>query len=140
MADGSAALGAPEIAGALVNPKGGFKKMAAGGIVGINAIEKLRKRGPDELPNFGRVGYVCASDSEVALVKTQTGALKMKVTDQALARAPRSEVATAELDGGLLLSKLRIEFKDGTMWEFDVPKAGKKKAAAFVEAIGGRVH
>jgi hypothetical protein len=139
MADGSAALGAPEIAGAMVNPKGGFKKMAAGGIVGINAIEKMKKRGPDELPNFGRVGYVCASESEIALVKTKSGAFKMKVTDQALARAPRSEIAKAELDGGMLVSKLRIAFNDGTTWEFDVPKAGKKKAVALVEAIGGQV-
>jgi hypothetical protein len=140
MGDGTAALGAPEVAGAMVNPKGGFKKMAAGGIVGINAMEKAKKRGPGDLPNFGRVGYVCASADEIALVKTKSGALKMKVTDEALVRAPRAEIARVELDGGMLVSKLRIAFNDGTTWEFDVPKAGKKQAKALVEAIGGEVH
>jgi len=139
MSDASAALGAPEVAGAFVNPKGGFKKMAAGGFVGINAMEKLKRRGPDDLPNFGRVGYLAASADEVALVKTKSGALKMKVTDEALARASRSQIATVELDGGALVSKLVIAFDGGTTWEFEVPRAGKKSAKTFVEAIGGRV-
>ena len=140
--DGSAALGAPEVAGAFVNPKGGAKKMAFGGVIGINVIEKLKKRGADDLPNFGRVGYVAASADEVALVKTKAGSggLKMKVTDEALARAPRSEIASAELDSGLVVSKLSIVFTNGTTWEFQVPRARKKNAVGLVEALGGHVH
>lgn len=140
MTDASAALGAPEVAGAFVNPKGGFKKMMAGGIVGINAIEAKKKRGADELPSFGRVGYLAATDEEVAVVKTKSGAFKMKLTDQTVARAPRSEIASAEIDKGTLVSKLKIAFTNGITWEFDVPKAGKKNAVALVEAIGGQVH
>ena len=139
MADASAALGAPEVAGAFVNPKGGFKKMMAGGIVGINAIEAKKKRSADELPSFGRVGYLAATDDEVAVVKTKSGAFKMKLTDQTVARAPRSDIASAEIDKGTLVSKLKIAFTNGVTWEFDVPKAGKKNAVAFVEAIGGTV-
>jgi hypothetical protein len=140
--DGSAALGAPEVAGALVNPKGGFMKMAVGGIGGINAIEKYKKREAHDLPSFGRVGYVTASEEEIALVKTKAGTLglKMKVTDEVLARAPRSDIASAELDKGAMTSKLTIAFTNGVTWEFQVPKQGKKNAVTFVEAIGGEVH
>ena len=139
MTDASAALGAPEVAGAFVNPKGGFKKMMAGGIVGINAIEAAKKRGADELPSFGRVGYLAATESEVAVVKTKSGAFKMKLTEETVARAPRSDIASAEIDKGVMVSKLKITFTNGVAWEFDVPKAGKKNAVAFVEAIGGTV-
>ncbi|MFN2471976.1 MAG: hypothetical protein ABR583_13510 [Gaiellaceae bacterium] len=138
----SAALGAPQVAGAWVNPKGGFMKMAVGGIGGINVIEKVKQRGADDLPNFGRVGYVAASEDEIALVKTKSGTfgMKMKVTDEVLARAPRSDIASAEMDKGAMISKLRIAFTNGVTWEFQVPKNGKKNAMTFVEAIGAQVH
>ena len=45
--------------------------------------------GAPEVPNFGRVGYVAASADSVALVKTKSGAFKMKVTDESLATVPR---------------------------------------------------
>lgn len=90
-----------------------------------------------ELPNFGRVGYVAVSDSDVALVKTKTGPLKMKVGDEVLARAPRGEIAAAELDQGRLLSHLKITFTNGAIWQFDVPKQGKKTAQGVVRALGG---
>jgi hypothetical protein len=41
------------------------------------------------MPSFGRVGYVAVSEDEIALVKTKTGAFKMRITDEVLARARR---------------------------------------------------
>ena len=41
------------------------------------------------VPTLGRVAYLAASETEVALIKTKSGAPKMKVTDEALARASR---------------------------------------------------
>ena len=96
--DATAALGAPEIAGTMVNPKGMTKKVTAsvaggvvGGIAGTFAAGMATGgayAGAPEVPNFGRVGYVAASADSVALVKTKSGAFKMKVTDESLATRP----------------------------------------------------
>jgi hypothetical protein len=145
--DASSALGAPEIAGSLVNPKGLTKKVSAatagsqiGGAIGSMAAGAIAGRASGvtaEMPSFGRVGYVAVSENEVALVKTKSGAFKMKITDEVLARAPRSEVASVELDQGRLLSHLTIEFTDGVVWQFDVPKQAKKTAQGVTRALGG---
>jgi hypothetical protein len=146
-ADASAALGAPELAGTLVNPKGFTKKVTAsvaggqlGGAVGTVAAAAIAGRGRtnvSDLPDYGRVGYVALSADEVALVKTKTGALKMKISDEVLARAPRTEVASAELGEGKLLSHLSISFTNGATWQFDIPRQAKKTAQGLVRALGG---
>src|SRR5262245_23182313 len=123
--DAAAALGAPQVAGALVNPKGLTKKVTAsvaggeiGGVAGTFAASMATGgayAGAPDVPNFGRVAFVAASDSEIALVKTKTGAFKMKVTDEVLARVARSDIASCELDQGKLLSKLKIGFNNGVL-------------------------
>jgi hypothetical protein len=142
------ALGAPELAGTLVNPKGLAKKLtkaAAAGVVGgaagafANRMVSDPYAGAPDVPEFGRVGYVTVSADEIALLKTKTGAIKMKVTDEVLVRVSRSEITSADLDKGALLSHLRIDFSNGVSWEFDVPKGGKKTALKVIEALGGSV-
>jgi hypothetical protein len=134
-------------AGTLVNPKGMTKKVTAsvagGQIAGVagNLAANLATggayAGAPEVPDFGRVGYVGASADELALVKTKSGAFKMKVTDEVLASAPRTDVAAVELDQGKLLSHLKIEFTNGVTWEFDIPKMAKKTAQELVTELGG---
>lgn len=141
-ADGSGALGAPEIAGTLVNPKGYAKKVVArtagrevAGLVGdLAAGHAAHDKSVADLPDFGRVGYLAVSATEVALVKTKYG-WKMTPTDEALARAPRNELASVEWDEGRLISHLRVHFTAGQVWEFDIPKADKKAAKAVVAAL-----
>ena len=53
---------------------------------------------------------MAANDREIALVKTKTGAFKMKVTDELPARVSRSDIASSELAQGALLAKLKIVF------------------------------
>ena len=142
--DGSAALGAPEIAGTIVNPRGFTKKLsvgAVGGVVGAVAATAVasRQSKASEVPGFGRIGYVAASVSEVALIKTKSGAVKVHVTDQALARVPREEVEGVEMQDGKLISVLRLRFTNGVLWEFDIPRTAKKGAKEFVAALGGTV-
>jgi hypothetical protein len=141
--EGSAALGAAEVAGAMVNPRGFGNKASAGalgGVVGAVAASAVASRtSASDVPAFGRVGYLAASESEVALIKTKSGALKMKVTDQLLARAPRDELEVVALKDGKLLSHLRLQFTNGTVWEFDVPKIGKKNAKHLVTVLGGSI-
>ena len=137
------------LAGTLVNPKGMTKKVTAsvagGEIAGVagNLAANLATGGPyagaPQVPNFGRVGYVGASADELALVKTKSGAFKMKVTDEVLASAPRTDVATVELDQGKLLSHLKIAFTNGVTWEFDIPKMAKKTAQELVTELGGQL-
>lgn len=150
MADEAArALGAPTIAGTFVNPKGLTKKMTAsvaggqiGGVLGsvaTGAITDRRSGAAQDVPSFGRVGYLAVTDTEVALLGTRTGALKMKIDNTVLARAPRAELTTAELDEGVLLSHLTIGFSDGVWWQFDVPRQARKDARAVARALRGTV-
>jgi hypothetical protein len=143
--DGSAALGAAEIAGTLVNPRGFTKKMSAGamgGVVGVVAATAVasRQSKASPVPAFGRVGYVAASETDVALIKTKSGAFKMHVTDQVLARVPREELETAEMKDGKLISVLTLRFANGVLWEFDIPKTAKKGAKELVAALGGNAN
>ena len=142
--DASAALGEPQIAGTLVNPAGYTKKTVAraagrevAGLVGSIAAglaARDRGAGASDLPDFGRVGYVAVSATEVAVVKTKWG-WKMTPTEVALARAPRSELAAAELEEGRMVSHLRLRFVNGRLWEFDVPRSDKQTARAVVAAL-----
>ncbi|MCW2993256.1 MAG: hypothetical protein JWQ18_751 [Conexibacter sp.] len=144
--DASAALGAPEIAGTLVAAKGLTKKMTAkvaggqlGGLVGTlaaNAVTAKRDQVPD-LPSFGSIGYLAASEQDLAVVKTRTG-FTPKPTDKALAVVPRSEVKSITFDPGYV-SHLKIEFEDGKLWEFDVARVYRKNAKSFVERLGGTI-
>ncbi|MDQ6804196.1 MAG: hypothetical protein M3065_04365 [Actinomycetota bacterium] len=99
----------------MVNPHGftKTKKMSAGaigGVVGAVAATAVASRQVEasEVPAFGRVGHVAASEGEVALIKTKSGALKMHVTDEALARVPCEELEGVEMHDGKLVSVLRL--------------------------------
>jgi hypothetical protein len=137
--DGSAALGAPEIAGVMVSARGYTKKLAMGGMIYASVSSKRAAAKAQELPSFGRSGYLAASESDVALIKTKSGALKMKVTEEALASVPREELESVALAPGKLISVLKLQFTNGTVWEFDVPKVSTKSAKAFVTSLGGTI-
>jgi len=138
------ALGAPELAGTLVNPKGYAKKAVArvagrevAGFVGSVAAGLAvgdRGKGVPDLPDFGRVGYVAVSETDVAVLKTKMG-WKMTPTEEVLARAPRSELASVEFDEGKMVSHLTLQFANGRLWHFDVPRSDKKTAKAVVAAL-----
>lgn len=150
MADEAArALGSPTIAGTFVNPAGMAKKMTAkvaggqiGGMVGTLAAgvitDRVSRAVPD-VPSFGRVAYLAVTETEVALLGTKTGAFKMKIGSQVLARAPRAEITSAEFDQGMLLSHLTIEFSNGARWPFDVPRQAKKPARAVARILSDKV-
>lgn len=140
--DASSILAAPQIAGTFVNPKGFARQVTAtvaGGVVG-SAIAAKTAPGQGEVPSFGRVAFVAATDSEVAIIKTKSGMIRMKLTDQVLARRSRAEVSAIELKRGALISGLTIQFSDGGVWTFDVPKANQKSAVHFVEQLGGVIR
>jgi hypothetical protein len=148
--DASAALGAAEVAGTVVSPRGMTKKMTvrtAGGQVGgaagelaASAIAGKAKTGvPDLPPSFGRMGYLAASETDVVLTKTSQLSFLPRPIGDALIRVPRSEVESVALERGKLLSQLKLRFANGATWEFEVPRAHRKTAEYFTGALGGSV-
>lgn len=147
--DASQALGAPEVAGTLVSPRGLTKKMSmgtagaqVGGLVGSLAATAMASRksaATPDMPSFGRSGYLAASDTELILTKTSQLGWKPHPKGDALVRVPRSDVQSVELDKGKVLSRLTLTFADGLVWEFEIPRANRKGAEEFTAALGGNV-
>jgi hypothetical protein len=147
--DASQALGAPEVAGALVSPRGLTKKMSmgtagsqVGGLVGTLAAtalaSKSAKKTPD-MPSFGRMGYLAASETELVLTKTSQLGWKPYPKGDALVRMARTDVQSVELERGKVLSRLKVTFADGLSWEFEVARANRKGAMEFTTVLGGNV-
>ena len=141
-ADASDVLGAPQVAGSFVTPKGLTKRMAGvaaagvvGGIAGGMAAQAAATRKYEGAPDFGVIGYVAVTADEVAIVKGKQGLMKPKIGSDVIARAPRSEVASVELDPGALKAALKITFANGGWWQFEVPKIYRKTAQQVVSAL-----
>jgi hypothetical protein len=122
--DASAALGAPEVAGTLVSTRGVTNKMTT-------------RTG--DVPSFGRIGYLAASETELVITKTSQLGFTPHATGDALARVPRGEVETVAMRQGRLLSRLTLTFGGGVTWDFEVPRVSRKGAADFVAVLGGTV-
>ena len=147
--DASQALGAAEVAGTVVSPKGMTKKMtlrtAGGQVAGMvgdvaaGAMAGKAGKATPDMPSFGRMGYLAASETDLALTKVSQMGWKPHPIGDALVRVPRSEVESAALEPGRLLSQLRLSFADGVAWEFEVPRAHRKAAQQLVTALGGSV-
>ncbi|HEX3977415.1 MAG TPA: hypothetical protein VHW96_14200 [Solirubrobacteraceae bacterium] len=147
--DASQALGASEVAGTLVSPRGLTKKMTmmtaggqVGGLVGslaATAMAGKAAKATPEMPSFGRSGYLAASDTELVLTKTSQLGWKPHPKGDALVRVPRGDVQSVELEQGKVLSHLKLTFADGLVWEFEIPRANRKGAKEFTAALGGTV-
>ena len=146
--DASQLLGSPQLAGVKVSPRGLTKSTAFGsaglGVGGLLGAAVSATAGGHagrqqagmaaETPKFGRVAYLAVTSEELALIKL-TGAVTFKL-DQVIVRAPRSEVASAEL-GRSLAPSLTITFGDGRSWQLEVARVSKKDAESVVRALGG---
>ena len=147
--DASQALGAPEVAGTLVSPRGLTKKMSmgtagaqVGGLVGSLAAAAATSRKPKatpDMPSFGRSGYLAASETELIVTRTSQLGWKPHPKGDALVRVPRGDVQSVELNRGKVLSQLKLTFADGLVWEFEIPRANRKGAEQFTDALGGQV-
>jgi hypothetical protein len=152
VADASGALGGRQIAGTWVNRRGMAKKLVStvaggelGGAVGSVAAAHVAGRSSAgrssaalaKTPDFGRDAYLAVGENDVALVRAKQGLVKLKVTDDVVARAARSDVRQVGLGSGKLACPLTITFGDGACWEFDVPRGGKSAAQQVVNLLGG---
>jgi hypothetical protein len=147
--DASQALGAPEVAGTLVSPRGLTKKMSigtagsqVGGLVGslaASAMTSRQAKATPDMPSFGRSGYLAASETELILTRTSQLGWKPHPKGDALVRVSRGDLQSIELDRGKVLSRLTLTFADGPVWEFEIPRAIRKDAERFTNALGGHV-
>jgi len=138
--DASQLLGAKQLAGTTVNPRGyGWKEGAARvGVVGPAIGHVAAKRGKEntsETPKFPRIAFLAVTDQEVALLKIGSGGLNGKL-EEVLARVPRGDVASAEVSGGVLRCQLTINFTDGGNWELEVSRLIRQQAEQVVHALG----
>jgi hypothetical protein len=90
-------------------------------------------------PYFGDIGYVAVTADVVAIVKGKHGLFKPKVGTEVIARAPRADLAGAELDGGMLKAALRFDFADGSSWEFEIPKIYRGTAEQVVRLLKSEI-
>jgi len=140
--DASQLLGAPQLAGVKVNPKGAARKQVAtagiGGLVGaafgMRAAKRQKALGT-ETPDFGRLGYVAVTSNEIALVKLKSGMLRVKL-HEVIARVPRSEVLSAEIGRGIAPG-LTIALASGGHWRLEFPRASAKSAREVVHLLSG---
>jgi hypothetical protein len=138
--DSSELLGAKQLAGAMVNPRGyGWQQGARqAGLVGEAIGHAAAKRAhghTSKTPEFPRIAFLAVTDREVALVKVGSGGMNGRL-EEVLARAHRSEVASAEVGRGALRTKLTIGFTDGGRWEFEVSALVRRTVVRVVDALG----
>jgi hypothetical protein len=143
--DASALLGAAELAGSFVSPKGLTKTMTGataagvvGGLAGRLVAGQVSSRRSPAAPSFGQIGYIAVTAEEFAIVRGKTGLMKPSVGKDVVERVPRSEIAGAELGAGMLKAPLIIRFVDGGSWEFEIPKVYRKTAARVADVLNGR--
>ena len=147
--DASKVLGATQLAGVKVNPRGGAEggNVAAGVAFGgmyagpglAELANKLVHGNPDGLgaaqtPDF-RTAWLCVTDSELALVTLVAGVARMKLKD-VIARTPRERVTSAAV-GDELLPSITIAFSDNTHWRLETPRPGKRHAEQLVALLDG---
>jgi hypothetical protein len=146
MADAADVLGAPEVAGAWVNRRGKAKRTmstvagaeiggAVGSVVGAG-ISQGSPRPTAETPDFGGFAYLALSADELVLVKGKQGLMKLKMTDEVVAKVLRSDVVSIEAGEGKIAAPLTITFSDGGQWDLEVARAHRSAAEQVVAELG----
>jgi hypothetical protein len=104
-------------------------------------VSARRKKTSDlpHLPEFGKVGYLAATEGEISLARAKGGLFKLSVTDEVVARVTRDELEEVELEERRGFARLRLRWQGARLWEFDVAGTHRRTAREFVEALGGRI-
>jgi hypothetical protein len=133
MADASTALGAPEVAGAWVNRRGmGKRTVDAVGFGQFGGGE----RPTAGTPNFGGFGYLALSATDLVVVKGKKGLVGLKMSDDVVAKVPRTDVASVKLGEGKITAPMTITFGDGGQWDLEVARAHRGAAERVVAELG----
>lgn len=145
--DASQLLGAPQLAGVKVSPKGFTMSVASrnagagvggalGAVIGSTAstmADRRQGKTGSETPDFGRAAYLAVTDRELALIKLKSGLATFKL-DELIERVPRSDVESAEIREGIAPS-LTITFANGGSWRLEFGRVSKKDARSVIRAL-----
>jgi len=145
MSDASAALGAPEVAGAWISSSGTAKRVAStvagldagalGSAVAAKVVGGGSARTSAETPAFSGYAYIAMSATELVIVKGKQGLVGMKLTDEVIGRTPRSEIASIEMGEGKVAAPLTIAFSDGGQWDLEVARARRGGVEKLIAAL-----
>ena len=133
------------VAATFVEPRGMIRSVVGdvagrqilGAVGGITASAMTSHGLSDASPlKKGEIAYLLVSQDQVALCRAKRGAFRPKPTEEVIAAAPRGVVRSAMLDRGRIAGVLTISFKDGSSWEFDVPKVHLSGAQHIAGALG----
>jgi len=133
-------------AATFVEPRGMIRSIVAAtagrevlGVLGSMTAESAASAGTAGASPLkkGDIAYLSVSDADVVLYKAKRGAFKPKPTDEVIASAPRAAVRGAAIDKGRIAGVLKVNFEDGSTWEFDVPKVHLKGAQAIEATLDG---
>ena len=88
-----------------------------------------------------QMGFLTVADDGITLFKTKRSlvGLKPKVSDEVIARVPRSDIESSSLTKGKLVSVFEFEFADGSRWEFDVARQHRKDAEQVAQALASSI-
>ncbi len=143
--DASEALGARQLAGAVVMPRGhAWQNLRihtglAGAVAGEAIAAAARKHAQTHIsqtPSFPRSAFLAVTDREVALLRLGSGGIKNGRPSEVLARVPRSAVVMARVSASLARTDLTISFTDGSNWEFEVSPLVRGTVARVAHALG----
>jgi hypothetical protein len=137
------------LAGTFVEPKGTIRSIIGRGTANVfgaasRAVDAVvvanvegQMAGSSPVPP-GSIAYLGVTADAVILFRAKRGLLKPKATDELIANAPRTEVATAAVAEGRLASVLTLTFADQSSWTFDIPKIHLKGAREIAAALAAR--
>jgi len=100
-----------------------------------HAVAKRAQPDTSETPKFPRTAFLAVTDREVALLKIGSGGVNGRL-EEVMARVPRSDVASAEVSGGMLRCDVTIKFTDGGSWELEVSRLIRRQAEQVAHALG----
>jgi hypothetical protein len=153
MIDVSDMIGAPQIAATVVLSKGSTRRnVQHAASLGLPAVygtlfQRLLRRSPPELPggefdtpDFGGVGLLAVTDSELVLVELKAGAVKRPV--EVTARVPLAEVTAAVVGGDWSAPhapKMTIAFADRAGWQFEATPQERWRVKRVMRELAERV-
>jgi len=132
--DASVLLGAQQLAGTTVNPRG-FGKEIAKAQLSFGIAGKRSNETASTTPSFSRIAFLAVTEREVALIRIGSGGPNGRL-EEVLARVPRSEIASAEVGGGVLSCPVTISFSRGGSWQLEVSRLIRRQAKGVVRALG----
>jgi hypothetical protein len=150
--DATSLLGAPQIAGVQIAPRGTYKEILGSTrgnaqIVAGSAFWRfaLRKQVAEEheeaarsdAPPIGNRAFAALTEREFALVSVDASTRMRLVA--VISTTPRSDIASAELGKSFpgASMPLTITLRDGQRWLFEVPWLVRRRARKLVAQLAG---